>query len=125
MGFKIDFTKPAIADLGGIVQFISRDNPAAAEQTGYAIIEKVEKLSEFPFLGRVVPEFKIETIREIIYRPYRIVYRVLEDQKVIEVLRSGTRREERREFLIDLNAFPLFQSTIATANFLLAASQQM
>lgn len=87
MGFKIDFTKPAIADLGGIVKFISRDNPTAAERTGYAIIEKAEKLSEFPFLGRVVPEFKIETVREIIYRPCRIVYRVREEQKTIEVLR--------------------------------------
>ncbi len=87
MGFKIDFTKPAIVDLGELVEFISRDNPSAAEQTGYAIIEKAEKLNNFPFLGRVVPEFKIETIREIIYRPYRIVYRVREEQKMIEILR--------------------------------------
>ncbi len=87
MGFKIDFTKPALADLGGIVNFISRDNPIAGEQTGYAIIEKAERLSAFPFIGRVVPEFKNKTIREIIYRPYRIVYRVREEQKIIEILR--------------------------------------
>jgi plasmid stabilization system protein ParE len=34
-----------------------------------------------------VPEFKIETIREIVHRPYRIVYRVFEDRKTIEILR--------------------------------------
>jgi addiction module RelE/StbE family toxin len=87
MGFKIDFTKPAVADLGGIVRFISRDNPTAAEKTGFTLIETAEKLSEFPFVGRVVPEFKIETLREIIHRPYRIVYRVREEQKTIEILR--------------------------------------
>ena len=87
MGFKIVFTKLAIADLSGLVTFIARDNPEAAEQFGCEIIEKTEKLDAFPFLGRVVPEFKIENIREIIHRPYRIVYRVREGQKLIEILR--------------------------------------
>ena len=87
MGFKIVFTKPALADLGGLVSFIARDNPQAAEQFGDAIIQKAEKLDEFPFLGRVVPEFKIEDIREIMHRPYRIVYRVRAEQKSIEILR--------------------------------------
>ena len=44
MGFKIVFTKPAIADLDGLVTFISRDNPRAAEQLGYAIIGKGGKV---------------------------------------------------------------------------------
>jgi addiction module RelE/StbE family toxin len=87
MGFKIVFTKPAIADLEGLVTFISRDNPQAAERFGYAIIGRAETLNEFPLRGRVVPEFKIENIREIIHRPYRIVYRVREEQKLIEILR--------------------------------------
>ena len=69
MGFKIVFTKPALADLGALVTFISRDNPHAAEQFGYAIIAKAEKLNEFPFFGRIVPEFKIQSIREVIRRP--------------------------------------------------------
>ena len=42
MGFKIVFTKPAIADLEGLVSFIARDNPQAAERFGYEIIAKVE-----------------------------------------------------------------------------------
>jgi len=87
MGFKIAFTKPAVAGLEGLVSFIARDNPQAAERFGYAIIEKAEKLDGFALLGRVVPEFKIENIREIIHRPYRIVYRVQEQQNLIEILR--------------------------------------
>jgi len=87
MGFKIVFTKPAIGDLQGLVKFISRDNAHAAEQFGYAIIAKAEALNEHPLLGRVVPEFKMATIREVIHRPYRIVYRVREAQKLIEILR--------------------------------------
>ena len=87
MGFKIVFTSPAITDLKALVKFISRDNSKAAEQFSNAIIEKTEHLNEFPLFGRAVPEFGTETIREIIHRPYRIVYRVRQDQKVIEILR--------------------------------------
>ncbi|MCL4788999.1 MAG: type II toxin-antitoxin system RelE/ParE family toxin [Verrucomicrobia bacterium] len=87
MGCKIVFTKPAIADLKGLVSFIARDNPQAAERFGYVIIARAEKLDQFPLLGRVVPEFKMETIREIIHRPYRIVCRVREEQNLIEILR--------------------------------------
>jgi len=87
MGVKIVFTKPAITDLGGLVRFNARNDPQAAERLGFAIIAKTKTLVEFPWLGRVVPEFKIETIREIIHRPYRIVYRVDDGQKMVEILR--------------------------------------
>ena len=87
MGCKIVFTRPAVSDLGGLVGFIACNDPTAAEQFGFAIIAKTQTLKEFPRLGRVVPEFKIETIREMIHRPYRIVYRVDDFQKVVEVLR--------------------------------------
>jgi addiction module RelE/StbE family toxin len=87
MGFRIVFTKPAIADIEALVMFISRDNSQAAARIGFEVIEKAEKLATFPFIGRVVPEFKIDSLREVIRRPYRIVYRVHEDRKLIEVLR--------------------------------------
>jgi addiction module RelE/StbE family toxin len=87
MGFQIVFTKPAIADLKALVGFIARDNPPAAERFGFEIIDRAERLIAFPFVGRVVPEFKTESLREVIHRPYRIIYRVHEDKKLIEVLR--------------------------------------
>ena len=37
---------------------------------------QVERLETFPESGRVVPERNAKEIREIIARPYRIVYRV-------------------------------------------------
>lgn len=86
MGFKIAFTKPALEDIEALVAFIARDNPHAAEQFGYALVDKADSLAEHPFLGRVVPEFKIESIREIVHRPYRIIYRVHTEKRLIEVL---------------------------------------
>ena len=87
MGFKIVFARPAISDLESLVAFISRDNSKAAEQFGYAIIARAETLKDFPFLGRIVPEFKNETLREIVYRPYRIVYRIRKEHETIEIVR--------------------------------------
>ena len=87
MGFKIVFTKPAIADLEGLFPFIAQDNPSAAEKFGYAIADKTGRLISFPLIGRVVPEFNVPNIREIIHRVYRIVYRVREEPSVGVILR--------------------------------------
>jgi len=39
------------------------------------MIAAAESLSEYPEMGRVVPEFNTPTLRELIRQPYRIVYR--------------------------------------------------
>ena len=87
MGFKIVFTEPSLTDIESLVAFIARDNPLAADQFGQALVDKAENLAEHPFLGRVVPEFKVESIREIVHRPYRIIYRVRSGENLIEILR--------------------------------------
>jgi addiction module RelE/StbE family toxin len=87
MAFKIIWSEEALDDLRTIVLFIAQDNAAVAESFGYQIISKVEALAEFPRIGRVVPEENDELIREIILRPYRIIYKVLDEQKVIAISR--------------------------------------
>ena len=78
MAFKIIWSEQALEDLRIVVAFIARGNPAAAESFGYQIISKVDVLAQYPQFGRRVPEEDDETIREIIFRPYRIIYKVLE-----------------------------------------------
>ena len=48
------------------------------------ILGAVEKLSVFPRLGREVPEIKKESIREIIYGNYRILYKI--DTEVLYII---------------------------------------
>jgi toxin ParE1/3/4 len=73
MAFKIVWSEHARDDLQSIVFFIAQDNPHAAESFGFQLISKVDVLVQFPKLGRVVPEENNENIREIIFRPYRII----------------------------------------------------
>lgn len=50
-----------------------------------AIFEHVETLIDYPDIGRIVPEFDAEHIRELIHAPFRIVY--LRDNSSIQVIR--------------------------------------
>ncbi len=50
-------------------------------------MSKVDVLAQFPQIGRVVPEENDETIREIILRPYRIIYKVLTEKQIIGIAR--------------------------------------
>jgi len=87
MAFQVFVTEIANEDLAGLVHYITRDNPAAAERFGLALLEKLKLLHEHPMLGRVVPERGEPNLREIIHPPYRVVYRVREREQIVEVLR--------------------------------------
>jgi toxin ParE1/3/4 len=54
---------------------------------GYELISETDRLQEFPEIGRIVPEFANGTIREIILRPYRILYRINHERKLCEIAR--------------------------------------
>jgi plasmid stabilization system protein ParE len=95
MAFQIIWAEQARDDLQAIVLFIAQDNPTVAESFGYRLMSKVDVLAQFPQLGRVVPEENDEMIRELILRPYRIIYKVLAEKEVIAIARvwHGARGE--------------------------------
>ena len=87
MDCRIVITEPAIADLSEIVGFIARDNPAAAHQFGMGLVAKTKVLIQFPEFGRQMPEPDLREFREIVARPYRIIYRFKPEHSLVEILR--------------------------------------
>jgi toxin ParE1/3/4 len=87
MDFRVVITKPAIADLAEIVRYIAHDDPVTAERFGFRLIAKAESLGNLPLRGRIVPELIQQDCRELLLKPYRIVYRVKESAQLVEVLR--------------------------------------
>ena len=87
MAYKLIWSPASRDDLHDIVVFISRDNPQRAMTFGYSLISETDKLQTFPEIGRMVPEYQNPNLREIIVRPYRIVYRVKHERKVCEIAR--------------------------------------
>ena len=86
MAYRIFWTPIAVQDLRDICDFISRDNPAAAQRIE-ELIKQSEAMAVFPQSGRLVPEKKDPLIRETIVGSYRIIYRVDESKKVVALAR--------------------------------------
>ncbi len=72
------WTVGAISDLREIFAFLNRDSEVYASVLTARIFDAVERLGDYPYLGRMVPEYQDETIRELIVGNYRVVYRVRE-----------------------------------------------
>ena len=71
------WSEPARLDVMAIVDYIANDSPINAENVLNRLEARVATLDQFPERGRVVPELQTEgitTIRELIERPWRIVY---------------------------------------------------
>ncbi len=83
--YKVIFAPRAGRDLENIVRYIARHAGSdVAERFGVRLVEKALSLATVPERGRVVPEVG-EPFREIIFRSYRIVYRIKAD--MVEVIR--------------------------------------
>ncbi|MGE9292426.1 MAG: type II toxin-antitoxin system RelE/ParE family toxin [Puniceicoccales bacterium] len=87
MAYQIVWTQSAQQGLAQLVEYIASDDPIAAERFGLAIIEHVEQVSHHPKSGRVVPEFQITKLRELIFSPYRLIYEVGDEDDCIYVVR--------------------------------------
>jgi toxin ParE1/3/4 len=87
MAYKLIWSPAARDDLHHIVTFIARNNPEHAMSFGYELIAATDPLQLFPEHGRIVPEHRNPDLREVIFRPYRVVYRVNHERKICESAR--------------------------------------
>ena len=71
------WTEHAVAQLEAVADYVSLSSPVYAEHLVDRIARRLEQACEFPESGRVVPEFARPEIRELIERPYRLVYRCM------------------------------------------------
>lgn len=73
---KVIWTDFAIEDLRSIHNYIAQDSKIYASRFVEKIILRIDQLETHPKSCRIVPEFNIETIRELIEGNYRIVYKI-------------------------------------------------
>ena len=76
---RVQWTHTAIAHLLAIYEHIARDAPLYAQCTVDRLTRRSEQIAMFPQSGRMVPEYGAPDIRELIERPYRIIYRIREE----------------------------------------------
>lgn len=73
-------------DMNQIEEYISRDSIYYANKTIEEIVEKIKYLSMFPYMGRKIPEYNNINLREIIYKSYRILYKVNSNVYILNVI---------------------------------------
>lgn len=85
MGWQIVFSVRCREDLRRIVEFIARDDPAAAERFGLALIAQAEALTNAPHMG--VPMTERPGARFLPVGPYLIIYRADVAGETVRILR--------------------------------------
>lgn len=65
-----------------IAEFIAKDSVHYAEITVTRLFSSTSILRSYPLSGRVVPEFELEHIREVIEGAYRVVYQLTEEETI-------------------------------------------
>lgn len=71
----IRWTEQAVADLGANRDYVARDSAKNATLLVERLIASLDRVSQYPEIGRIVPEYQRAEIRAIILGSYRVVYR--------------------------------------------------
>ncbi|MGS0536791.1 type II toxin-antitoxin system RelE/ParE family toxin [Pseudoalteromonas sp. SaAl2] len=82
---KVVWSPLALQKLGDAAEFISLDNPSAAEKWVNDVFDKTELLGNTPEMGRFVPEIPNTNYREIIFGYYRIIYSLSHEIRILTV----------------------------------------
>ena len=81
---KILWSETALIRADDISNFIAEDSLKEAIKWLKQLFIEVDRFEIFPELGRLVPNFNDEYLREIIFGNYRIIYEV--NNNAIEIL---------------------------------------
>lgn len=87
---SVTWTDPALGALNEACDYIREDSPRMAEIFANRAFAATDRLATFPALGRIVPEFEREDVREIILGNYRM-YELVADEVQVTAFVHGAR----------------------------------
>ena len=83
---KVRLTDSAINDLRELLLYYEEQLvPQVGQRIITEILDRIDTLIDNPDIGRVVPEFSTDNIRELIHKPFRVVY--LRESSIISIVR--------------------------------------
>jgi toxin ParE1/3/4 len=95
MAFSVYLTDDAVRDLEGLFAYIARhDGRDRAEYVLVQIEKTVASLTDNPHRGAYPQELLtmgIREYREIFFKPYRLIYRVMDDLVYVLLIADGRR----------------------------------
>ena len=90
---EIAWARKALRHVRQIANYIAKDSPSRAGAMADRLMATQDRLARLPRLGRVVPEFGLDHVRELVtVLPYRIIYVIQEETcHIIAVIHSKRR----------------------------------
>lgn len=86
---QLEWLQEADLDLYQISAYIAMDSMFYADKTVEQVQLKAQMLKSFPYMGRIVPEINQYSIRELIYKSYRIIYQNYHKIYIIRIIHSS------------------------------------
>jgi toxin ParE1/3/4 len=95
MPLQVLLTEDAEHDLEDLYNYIAEhDSPKNADRVLDRLVEVTQGLEAFPERGTQPKELRsigIQEYRQVFFKPYRVIYRVLGDQVVVYLIADGRR----------------------------------
>ena len=95
MKYTVFLTDDAVQDLENVDSYISANDSIEAADYVLSMIEEVmDKLADLPDRGTYPKELTslgIKEYRELFFKPYRVIYRIVENKVYIYVITDGRR----------------------------------
>lgn len=83
---KVLWTDAAVAQLQAIHDYVAQTSPEYARRIIDRLTRRSIQIAAFPFSGRIVPEYELNEVREVMEFSYRVMYLIKEDEDQVEVL---------------------------------------
>ncbi|WP_375415784.1 type II toxin-antitoxin system RelE/ParE family toxin [uncultured Hymenobacter sp.] len=88
----VHYTTRFIHEADEQAEYLAQYSPVRAGLFIDSIFRQLDLLKAHPRLGRVVPEFTDEAIRELLFRQYRLIYRLISEDRIdVLTIQSGLR----------------------------------
>lgn len=89
----VNWTEAALGDLDGIQTYIARHSEQYARTMVARIFARADELADQPEFGAIVQEYEEPSLRELFEDPYRIVYRIVDPERidVVAVIHAARR----------------------------------
>ncbi len=88
---RVHWTETAQGHLDAIHAYIARDSSTYAKRMVDRLTRRSQQIADFPLSGRMVPEYEMDQIREVIEGAYRIIYYIKPDQIDVLAVVHGSR----------------------------------
>jgi plasmid stabilization system protein ParE len=92
VAYRVGWTESAWHELEAAAQYIARDSSYFASALIHEAWLAAQSLRKSPHRGRIVPELRDTSVREIFVKQYRLIYEVGSERVIILSFLHGARQ---------------------------------